>query len=44
MVTYRVGLALAKRIIIAQNGTIRAYNHKKDGGAVFEIRMYKGAV
>ena len=39
-----IGLALAKRIIIAQNGTIRAYNHKKDGGAVFEIRMYKGAV
>lgn len=38
-----IGLALAKRIIIAQNGTIRAYNHKKDGGAVFEIRMYKGA-
>ena len=39
-----IGLALAKRIIIAQNGTIRAYNHKKDGGAVFEIRRYKGAV
>lgn len=39
-----IGLALAKRIILSQNGTIKAYNHKKHGGAVFEIRLYKGAV
>lgn len=39
-----IGLALAKRIIKAQNGTIRAFNRKDTGGAVFEIRLYKGIV
>lgn len=38
-----IGLALARRIITVQNGTIKAYNHP-DGGAVFEIRFYKSTV
>ncbi len=35
-----IGLALARMIIVRQNGTICAKNHP-DGGAVFEIRFYK---
>lgn len=39
-----IGLALSKRIILSQNGTIKAYNKRKGRGAVFEIRCYKSAV
>lgn len=38
-----IGLALARMIIVQQNGTIRAQNHP-EGGAVFEIRFYKRSV
>lgn len=38
--SFGVGLALARGIIIAQNGTIKAEN-KKEGGARFTIRFYK---
>lgn len=36
-----IGLALAKMIITSQNGTIKAENNR-DGGALFNIRFYKG--
>lgn len=36
-----IGLALAKMIITSQNGTIKAGNNC-DGGAMFDIRFYKG--
>ena len=39
---YGIGLALARTIIIAQNGTIRAMNTA--AGAKFEIRFYKTIV
>ena len=39
---YGIGLALARTIITAQNGTIRAMNTAK--GAKFEIRFYKTVV
>lgn len=35
-----IGLALARMIITAQNGTIKAEN-KKEGGAIFTVRFYK---
>jgi len=35
-----IGLSLARRIITAQNGTIKASNFRS-GGAMFEIRFYK---
>lgn len=38
--SFGVGLALARGIINAQNGTIKAEN-KKEGGAMFVIRFYK---
>lgn len=38
-----IGLALARRIIAGQNGTVKAEN-QKSGGAVFTIRFYKSAV
>lgn len=38
-----IGLALAATIIRSQNGTIQAANNP-EGGAVFFIRIYKGAV
>lgn len=38
-----IGLALAKSIILAQGGTLKAAN-KKEGGAVFTIRFYKSTV
>lgn len=38
-----VGLSLAKSIVSAQNGTIKAEN-VRDGGARFTVRFYKGAV
>ena len=40
---FGVGLALARTIVISQNGTIKAENNPK-GGARFTIRFYKGAV
>ncbi len=36
-----IGLALTKMIITSQNGTIKAENGS-DGGALFNIRFYKG--
>lgn len=39
-----IGLALSRRIIQSQNGTIKAYNKRKGEGAVFEIRCYKSVV
>lgn len=41
--SYGIGLALARMIITAQNGTIKAEN-LPDGGAAFTIRFYKGTV
>lgn len=38
-----IGLALARRIVAEQNGTIKADN-AKSGGAVFVIRFYKSTV
>lgn len=38
-----IGLALARMIITSQNGTIKAEN-RKEGGAKFTIRLYKGIV
>ena len=35
-----IGLALAKELIMRQNGTIRARN-LPEGGACFEIRFYR---
>lgn len=39
-----IGLALAKMIIKAQNGTIKAENSSDTGGASFIIRFYKSTV
>lgn len=41
--SYGIGLALARMIVITQNGTIKAENGH-NGGAVFTIRFYKGTV
>lgn len=41
--SFGIGLALARMIICKQNGTLKAEN-KKDGGALFTIRFYKGTV
>lgn len=41
--SYGIGLALARMIITAQNGTVKAEN-APDGGARFAIRFYKGTV
>lgn len=38
-----IGLALCRMIITKQNGTVKAEN-AKEGGAVFTVRIYKGAV
>ena len=40
---FGIGLALARTIIIGQNGTVKAENHR-NGGAVFTIRFYKSTV
>ena len=40
---FGIGLALARTIITAQNGTIKAEN-KKPTGALFTVRFYKGTV
>lgn len=40
---FGIGLALARTIIQAQNGTVRAFN-KNGGGAEFVIRFYKSTV
>lgn len=39
-VSYGIGLALSRMIIVSQNGTIKAEN-RKSGGARFVIRFYK---
>ena len=36
-----IGLALARMIVVAQEGTLSATN-RINGGAKFEIRFYKG--
>lgn len=41
--SFGIGLALARRIIAAQNGIIKAEN-QMSGGARFTIRFYKGTV
>ncbi len=41
--SYGIGLALARMIVTAQNGTIKAEN-APEGGARFTIRFYKGTV
>ncbi len=41
--SYGIGLALARMIISGQNGTLKAEN-LSEGGAMFTIRFYKGAV
>ncbi len=41
--SFGVGLALARMIITGQGGTIKAEN-RKDKGAKFTIRFYKGTV
>ncbi|MFR1027997.1 MAG: hypothetical protein ACLSD6_01475 [Clostridium sp.] len=38
-----IGLALARMIVVAQEGTLSATNGI-NGGAKFEIRFYKGTV
>ena len=38
-----IGLALARSIVAAQNGTIAAQN-RKDGGARFIVRFYKTVI
>lgn len=38
-----IGLALARMVIVSQNGAIKAEN-AKEGGAKFTIRFYKGIV
>ena len=40
---FGIGLALAQRIISAQNGTIRAQN-APEGGALFTVRFYHGTI
>ncbi len=40
---YGIGLAFAQKVIVAQNGSLQA-NNAPEGGAEFDIRMYKGSV
>ncbi|WP_019678815.1 sensor histidine kinase [Ruminococcus flavefaciens] len=40
---FGIGLALARMIVTEQNGTVKAENGQ-NGGAVFTVRFYKGAV
>ena len=40
---YGIGLAFARRIITAQNGSLQAVN-STDGGACFDMRIYKQTV
>lgn len=39
-----IGLALSRKIITSQNGTIKAMNRQDGNGALFEIRCYKSVV
>ena len=41
--SFGIGLALARMIITAQNGTVKAEN-RTEGGARFTVRFYKGTV
>lgn len=41
--SFGIGLALARKIITAQNGTVKAGN-RMSGGAEFTIRFYRGTV
>lgn len=38
--SFGIGLALARMIVTAQNGTLKAEN-KQSGGAIFTMRFYK---
>ncbi len=40
---FGIGLALARTIIMSQNGTVKAEN-RSPGGALFTIRFYKGTI
>lgn len=39
-----IGLALSRKIITSQNGTIKAMNRRDGNGAAFEIRCYKSVI
>lgn len=41
--SFGIGLALARMIVVGQNGTVKAEN-KPVGGALFTVRFYKGTV
>ena len=41
--SFGIGLALARQVVTAQNGTIKAAN-RPQGGAEFQLRFYKGTV
>ncbi|NLT08984.1 MAG: HAMP domain-containing histidine kinase [Ruminococcus sp.] len=41
--SYGIGLALARKIVNSQNGTLKAFD-PPEGGAGFEMRFYKGTV
>ena len=41
--SFGIGLALSRMIIAGQNGTVKAEN-RKNAGAVFTLRFYKGTV
>lgn len=41
--SFGIGLALARNIVISQNGTIKAEN-RSEGGARFILRFYKGTL
>lgn len=40
---YGIGLAFARKIVASQNGSLQAFN-STDGGACFDMRIYKTAV
>ncbi len=41
--SYGIGLALARKIVTSQNGTLKAFD-PPGGGAGFEMRFYKGTI
>lgn len=42
--SFGIGLALARMILISENGTIKAENNKYTPGACFTIKFYKGEI